>query len=872
TTQPAADVDVVLAQTPGAGASPGTQLSFSPTTVHFTPENWNVPQSVGVSALDDDTTESNPHEAIISGVATSADPIFDGQAPTATVTIQELSPTLGVVATPATASGIDGFSTTWSFTFSNNGPGDASNAAVEVTVPTGSPGFTVVGSPSMDNGFGCATSSNPGTTVYSCTRAAQLMNGEAATFALATTANGSPGDTPTITAVGTADATVVTPASTATAVATIGTPIFNLRVTNAPDLGQQEPGGPVTWTATVENTSTDGEDATGVVATFALPAGVDLAGAPTMPGYACLPGSGSGPLTITCSGGPDLPVTQPVSMSVPTTVSAPVGSSPTTTAAAMADQTDTDPSDDSADAAVTIAAIADLVTTKTVSKGSVDSGDAVTWYVTVTNTSSTTPATWVDINDDLPPGLTPVNLVAPAGFACTISPSGVRCTAPSLAAGASAELRFDTIVSGKKGSDYTNTAAAKSANDPDTDNNVAKASVGIANGTGSIAGTVTDLTSGDPLGGIEVRVFDAAMREFGGVVTNPDGTYELGGIEPGDYLVRFHDPSGTYGQQWFDHVAPLSAASTVTVEAGARVGATDAALAAGTQISGTVTSESTGLPLEGICVEAYDADAPTFNDGAATTVTTAPDGTYSLTGLASTPYIVLFRDCSKTPVYALELYDGGSGTVDPAQATKLTPTGSGLDDVDAALGTGGSISGAVYQLPAHTPVEKGCVIVLNPGFGLLAMAFTGADGTYQLNGVPEGNWYVAAGECDSGDGDGEFVWYAGATSVAVTSTEVDVDPVADGAAVVAVVASANTSGINLYFGALDETAPVDPPTSSDPSKLGAEPTAANTAASNPVSGSLPRTGVPGPDMAILGGLLLGVGLLVVRVTELRRAR
>ena len=872
TTQPAADVDVVLAQTPGAGASPGTQLSFSPTTVHFTPENWNVPQPVNVSALDDDTTESNPHTAIISGVATSADPIFDGQAPTATVTIQEQSPTLGVTATPTAANGIDGFSTTWSFTFSNTGPGDASNAGFAVTVPTGSTGFTVVGSPSINNGFGCATSSNPGTTVYTCTRGVPLAAGQSATFTLSTVANGSPGDTPTITAVGTADATPSTPASTATAIATIDTPIFNLRVTNQADVAQQEPGGPVNWTATVENTSTDGEDATGTVLTFDLPAGLDLAGAPTMPGYACAPATGAGPLTITCSGGPALPVTESVSMNVATTVNGGIGASLATTAVATADQLDSDPSDDSATDSVLVSAIADISTTKTVSDAFVESGDTVTWTVTATNTSSTSPATSVTITDNLPPGLSPGNVIAPPGFGCSTTPSSVQCMVPALLAGASAILQFDTVVNGGSGVSYSNTATATATNDPDASNDQASADVEIETLTGSIAGTVTELGTGNPLGGIEVQVFDADMRDYGRANTAPDGTYELGGIDPGDYMVRFTDPSGYYGQQWYDHVAPLSAASTVTITTpGDRVGSIDAALDAGTSISGTVTSESTGLPIEDICVGAFDADAPNFNNASAAEAETASDGTYTLAGLASTPYLVLFRDCSDTPAYALELYDGGSGTVDPDAAVPVTPTGPGATGVDAALGVGGSISGTVYQLPTGTPIDGRCVLAFSPGFGVLSVTLSDAGGQYRLSGVPAGQWYIASGECDSDDGGG-FVWHAGATSVPISQADDDADPVGDGGVLVTVAADTATTGINLYFGVNGGGS--TPPTGTAPPVAtvpGADPAdAANATTSAPVSGRLPRTGVPSPDMAILGGVLLGVGLLVVRIAEMRR--
>ncbi len=870
TTQPAADVDVALTQAPGVGAASATQLSLSPTTVHFTPENWNVPQSVTVQALDDAITEANPHQAIIKGAATSADPVFDGQAPTATVTISEKSPSLVAAASPGSVHGTDGYSTSWTFTLTNTGAGGASNPQFVVSVPAVPPGFTITSPGSMNDGFTCAEAVLGGSTDYTCTRAAPLIPGEIAAFTITTDAHGDPGDAPVITATGTADATAATPASTATATAMIDTPIFNLHVSTTTDVGQQALGGPVNWTATVENTSTDLQDATGIVFTFDVPTGLDLSGPPVMSGYACTPSSGSGPITVTCSGGPPLPVTKTATLTVPTSVTAADGEKLTSIASAKADQTDADPSDDSAAAAVTVADVADISTTKTVSSSSVADGQTVTWTITATNTSTTTAAVSPTISDTLPGGLTPVNVVAPTGFTCTTTSSDLQCSASTLAAGATAELRFDTVVKAKFGSKFVNTATATAKNDPDPKNDEASAGVKISANTGRISGTVTEVGSGDPLGGIDVRVFDpVTLREVAGSQTQPDGTYQIDNVDVGGYLVRFTDQSGTHAQQWYDHVDPLSAASTVVIaSAGDEAGKIDAALDSGFTISGTVTSESDASPLGGICVAAFDPSAPNFNNSAAAETQTASDGTYALTGLAPTPYLILFRDCSKTPVYALEFHDGGTGTADATQATEVNPKGLG-QDIDAALGTGGSLSGSVFQLPGNVGIEGRCVVVFSPGFGALAVTITDANGAYHLGGVPTGQWYVAAGDCKGGD-DAEFVWYDGPTSIPVTRADDGADPVRDGAKLVAVVAGAETTGINLYFGAASggET-PTDTPTGATPTDPAA---AANAGTSSPLSGSLPRTGVPGPDMAILGGVLLGVGLFVVKMSEVRRAR
>jgi hypothetical protein len=70
-TQPTADVVVSVTGT--------DQVSVSPTTLTFTPENWDIPQMVTVSAADDSVVEG-AHIAVITHSAVSTDAGYDGLA------------------------------------------------------------------------------------------------------------------------------------------------------------------------------------------------------------------------------------------------------------------------------------------------------------------------------------------------------------------------------------------------------------------------------------------------------------------------------------------------------------------------------------------------------------------------------------------------------------------------------------------------------------------------------------------------------------------------------------------------------------------------------------------------------------------------
>lgn len=67
--QPTANVSI--------GITTGTQLTAMPATLTFTMANWNIPQTVTISAVDDATVEEN-HSATITHTVSSADVIYNG--------------------------------------------------------------------------------------------------------------------------------------------------------------------------------------------------------------------------------------------------------------------------------------------------------------------------------------------------------------------------------------------------------------------------------------------------------------------------------------------------------------------------------------------------------------------------------------------------------------------------------------------------------------------------------------------------------------------------------------------------------------------------------------------------------------------------
>ncbi|MGN6216501.1 MAG: MSCRAMM family protein [Solirubrobacterales bacterium] len=126
---------------------------------------------------------------------------------------------------------------------------------------------------------------------------------------------------------------------------------------------------------------------------------------------------------------------------------------------------------------------------------------------------------------------------------------------------------------------------------------------------GEIEGTVTRSSDGEPVEGVEVCAFTAAEEEFAGCeLTESNGTYALGDLEPGEYKVEFWpaESGQNLAYQFYDHRDRWEEADVVEVEAGQATGEIDAELEPGALISGTVTSAATGATLREVPVCSID--------------------------------------------------------------------------------------------------------------------------------------------------------------------------------------------------------------------------------------------------------------------------
>lgn len=106
-TVPAASVFVTI--------SPDSQLTTVPTRLTFTGLNWNVPQTITLTAVDDALVESSPHAGIVTHTVSSADTFYSGLAVadvTANITDND-SPSVVVAESGGSTSMIEGGTDTY---------------------------------------------------------------------------------------------------------------------------------------------------------------------------------------------------------------------------------------------------------------------------------------------------------------------------------------------------------------------------------------------------------------------------------------------------------------------------------------------------------------------------------------------------------------------------------------------------------------------------------------------------------------------------------------------------------------------------------------------------------------------------------------
>ncbi len=156
-----------------------------------------------------------------------------------------------------------------------------------------------------------------------------------------------------------------------------------------------------------------------------------------------------------------------------------------------------------------------------------------------------------------------------------------------------------------------------------------------------------------------------------------------------------------------------------------------------TTISGTVRDASTGAPLEGIWVAAYDSSYDFSGSSKPPAAYTGPDGTYSLSGLNAGQYRLLAYDPAQ--IYAMA-FANGADSYDTTPQLSVAAGGTITNDFQMQLG--GKVNGTVTT--AGGPAGDVTVAAYNLDSGTRRdFATTDGKGTYSLV-LPPGQYKLAA--------------------------------------------------------------------------------------------------------------------------------
>ncbi|MEM1181215.1 MAG: carboxypeptidase-like regulatory domain-containing protein [Acidobacteriota bacterium] len=261
-------------------------------------------------------------------------------------------------------------------------------------------------------------------------------------------------------------------------------------------------------------------------------------------------------------------------------------------------------------------------------------------------------------------------------------------------------------------------------------------------GSGSISGTVTEQGSGLPIEDSFIALFDESSGIVDGAVTDGQGDYLLSDLPAGEYFISVE--SSDYFDELYDDLPCLpfdcvfTTGTPVVVAEGAIAAGIDFELQTGGVITGRVTEEETGQPIDSsqglILVD--DQNRPLSSRS-------TTDGVYRYAGLATGNYYVL----TSFDNYADELFDdipcptGCIGTMPTPIAVNFGSTTSGID---FQLTRGGEILGRVTDQTTGEPLANSGVFVYAPAGWTINAQPTDSDGNFRLAGLGTGHYFVSA--------------------------------------------------------------------------------------------------------------------------------
>lgn len=262
---------------------------------------------------------------------------------------------------------------------------------------------------------------------------------------------------------------------------------------------------------------------------------------------------------------------------------------------------------------------------------------------------------------------------------------------------------------------------------------------------GTVTGTVTDSTTGNPIDQVEVHIHDSSNNHVSIDFTDAAGNYSsFDGLPDGDYLVLALNAQGYVDELYPDvpcvqGLCNISEGQIVPVVAGIPTTGIHFMLAPAGNIHGVVTDFSTGNPVSGIQMIVHDALGRRITTGSSSLL-----GSYFLfDGLPPGTYFVRTLNGQG---YADELYQSMpcmAGNCDVTSGQPVTVlAGQVTPNIDFHLKRGGLITGMVADA-SGSPIS-GFLIDLHDSLDKhIRFEFTDSSGYFtSFYGLYTGNYYI----------------------------------------------------------------------------------------------------------------------------------
>jgi protocatechuate 3,4-dioxygenase beta subunit len=259
---------------------------------------------------------------------------------------------------------------------------------------------------------------------------------------------------------------------------------------------------------------------------------------------------------------------------------------------------------------------------------------------------------------------------------------------------------------------------------------------------GKIAGQLVADADGTPLAGLHVEAFDWYGHWRQTAVTSADGTFLVGGMDPGNYRLWAWDPSSRLADEWYQDKSSYAEADPIATVAGQVTQGILMRMNRSGSLSGYVLDSLSGQPVAGVSLMAWAVSGGSGSGQSVGYATSAADGSFTVMGLATGGYILYAYDF--TGRY-LPLYYDNAASLENATPLAVTQ-GSDTSGIRMRISQGGTLAGQVKNAQGGTALPGVLVTAYDTSGTWVGAATTADDGTYAIGGLSSGSCYVFARE------------------------------------------------------------------------------------------------------------------------------